>query len=89
MTGLEIALIILVTVWSLIFIVIGIAILLVFLAVRRAINKANNILDRTEEVANKVDLPSKVVIASILAFVTKNSFGGIKKLVTETFFKKK
>ncbi len=89
MSGLEIALIVLVTIWSIIFITIGVAILLVFLAVKRAVNKANNILDKTEEVANKVDLPSKVVIASILSFVAKNSFGGIKKLVAETLFKKK
>lgn len=89
MTGLEVALIILVTIWSIIFIVIGIAILMVFLAVRKAVNKANQILDRTEEVANKVDLPSKVVVASIVAFMAKNSFGGLKSLITDNFFGKK
>lgn len=89
MTGLEVVLIILVTIWSFIFIMIGIMIFMVFLAVKRAVNKANQILDRTEEVANKVDLPSKVVIASIVTFIAKNSFGGLKNLVVDTLFKKK
>ncbi len=89
MTGLEVALIILIIIWSLIFIIIGIAILMVFLAVKKAVNKANQILDRTEEVANKVDLPSKVVIASIVTFMAKNSFGGIKSILTDHFLKKK
>jgi membrane-anchored glycerophosphoryl diester phosphodiesterase (GDPDase) len=89
MSGLEVALIILVTIWSVIFLIIGIALLLVFLAVRKAINKANQILERTEEVANKVDLPSKVVIASIVAFVAKNSYGGLKSLIADNFFKKR
>lgn len=81
MTGLEVALIILVTIWSMIFIVIGIAILMIFLGVKRAVNKANQILDRTEEVANKVDLPSKVVIASIVAFMAKSSFRNVKDII--------
>ncbi len=89
MSGLEIALVILVAVWSIIFIMIGVGLLLIFLAVKRAIDKANNILDRTEEVANKVDLPSKVVIASIVAFMAKNSFGGLKNIISETFLKRK
>ena len=89
MTGLETALIILVSIWSIIFMTIGIAILLVFLAVKKAVDKANKILDRTEEVANKVDLPSKVVIASILSFMAKNSAGGIKELVSSFFRGKK
>lgn len=89
MSGLEIALVILISVWSIIFIMIGVGLLLIFWAVKRAIDKANNILDRTEEVANKVDLPSKVVIASIVAFMAKNSFGGLKNIISETFLKKK
>lgn len=89
MSSLEIALVILVGVWSVIFIMIGVGLLLIFWAVKRAIDKANNILDRTEEVANKVDLPSKVVIASIVAFMAKNSFGGLKNIISETFLKKK
>lgn len=81
MNPLEIALIILVAIWSVIFLIIGIALVMIFLAVKRAITKANDILDKTEAVADKVDLPSKVVMASIIAFMAKNSFGTIKKVI--------
>lgn len=82
MTILETALIILVVIWSIIFLIIGIALVMIFLAVKRAITKANDILDKTEAVADKVDLPSKVVMASIVAFMAKNSFGTIKKIIS-------
>lgn len=82
MSPLEIVLIILVVIWSIIFLIIGIALIMIFLAVRRAIAKASDILDKTEAVADKVDLPSKVVMASIVAFMAKNSFGTIKKIIS-------
>jgi len=88
MSPLEIALIILVAIWSVIFLIIGIALVMIFLAVKRAIIKANDILDKTEAVADKVDLPSKVVMASIVAFMAKNSFGTIKKIISGIMSKK-
>lgn len=88
MSPLEIALIALVTIWSVIFIIIAIALVMLILTIRRGLNKANDILDKTEAVANKVDLPSKVVIASIVAFMAKNSFGGIKKIIGSFLSKK-
>lgn len=81
MTALEVALIILVAIWSVIFLIIGIALVMIFFAVKKAISRASSILDKTEAVADKVDLPSKVVMASILAFMAKNSFGPIKKFI--------
>jgi heme/copper-type cytochrome/quinol oxidase subunit 2 len=81
MTPVEIALIILITIWSIIFIVIGIAVLIVFLSVRRAMKKVDTILDRTEELANKADLPSKLITASIVGFMAKNGYGTIKKII--------
>ena len=81
MSVLEVALIILVVIWSIIFIIIAVALIMVFLAIKKAIGKANDILDKTEAVADKVDLPSKVVMASIVAFMAKNSFGTIKKII--------
>lgn len=78
---LEIALIVLVVIWSIIFVIIAIALIMLIMTVKRAMSKANEILDKTEAVANKVDLPSKVVIASIVAFMAKNSFGSIKKII--------
>lgn len=89
MSALEIALIILVAIWSIIFLIIGISLVMIFFAVKRAITKANDILDKTEAVADKVDLPSKVVMASIVAFMAKNSIGPIKKLISTIMAKKK
>lgn len=82
MNGLEIALIVLITIWSIIFLIIAVAFIMLFFTIKRAMKKANNILDKTEEVAGKIDLPSKVVITSILAFMAKNSVGGIKQLIS-------
>jgi hypothetical protein len=89
MTALEAALIILVAIWSIIFLIIGIALVMIFLAIKRAIGKANDILDKTEAVADKVDLPSKVVMASIVAFMAKNSFGSLKKIISGIMAAKK
>lgn len=89
MSGLETALVILVSIWTIIFVVIAAAILMLFFAVKRAMDKANKILDETEAIASKVDLPSKVVIASILAFMTKNTVGTIKGVLSEIFKSKK
>lgn len=88
MNGLEVALIILVSIWTVIFIVVAAAIIAVFLSIRKAINKANKILEETEDVAKRVDLPSKVVIASILAFLAKNTAGSIKDLISEFLLRK-
>ncbi len=88
MSVLETALIILVAIWSIIFLIIGIALVMIFFAIKRAITKANDILDKTEAVADKVDLPSKVVMASIVAFMAKNSFGTIKKIISGIMSKK-
>lgn len=88
MSALEIALIILVSIWSIIFIIIAIAAVMLVLAIRRGISKASDILDKTSAVADKVDLPSKLIMASIVGFVAKNSFGTIKKLIAGFMSKK-
>jgi heme/copper-type cytochrome/quinol oxidase subunit 2 len=81
MTPVEIALIILITIWSLIFVVIGVLVLVIFLSVKRAMTKVDRILDKTEALADKADLPSKLVTASIVGFMAKNGFGTIKKII--------
>lgn len=78
---LELFLVILISVWTIIFIIIAISLLFIFFAIKRALGKANRILDQTENVANRVDLPSKVVIASILAFMTKNIATSVKDFI--------
>lgn len=82
MTAIEIALIVLISIWSIIFIVIGIALLIVFFSVKKALKKVDRLLDRTEEIANKADLPSKLVTASIVGFMAKNGFGAVKKMLS-------
>lgn len=89
MNGLEIALIILVLIWTVIFVIIAVAILLIIFSIKRAMDKANKILDETEAIANKVDLPSKVVIASILAFMAKTSASTIRDVISNLFLKGK
>ena len=89
MSVLEIALIILVVIWSIIFIIIAVALIMVFWAIKKAITKANTILDKTEAVADKVDLPSKFVIASIVGFMAKNSLGPIARIISGFLSKKK
>lgn len=89
MNGLEIVLIILVLVWTLIFALVALMVFVIFLGVKRAIKKANNILDETEDVAKRVDLPSKIVMASILGFMAKSSFKGLKDLLSNLLIKGK
>lgn len=88
MSPLEIALIILVSIWSIIFIIIAVAIIMLILTIKKGLSKANDILDKTGAVADKVDLPSKLVMATIVGFVAKNSFGTIKKLISGLMSKK-
>ncbi len=89
MEVLEIVLIVLVIIWSIIFIIIAAALIMVFLAVKRAIAKANVILDKTEAIAGKVDFPSKMVIASIVGFMAKNSMGPVTRLIASFLNRKK
>jgi SNF family Na+-dependent transporter len=89
MNPLEVLLVILVSIWTVIFIVVAAAIVVVFLGVKKAIDKANKILEETEDVAKRVDLPSKVVIASILAFLARNTAGSIKGIISDYFLKGK
>lgn len=89
MSFLEIALIVLVVIWSVIFLIIAIALIMIVLSVKRAVSKANDILDKTEVIANNINLPSKVVIATIVGFMAKNSFGTIKKILSSLMASKK
>ncbi|MBI2595183.1 hypothetical protein HYW46_00415 [Candidatus Daviesbacteria bacterium] len=79
---LESLLVILVSLWIVIFAVIALILLAIFFTIKRGLKKADKIMEETEYVARRVDLPSKIVIASILAFLAKNSLGMIKDLLT-------
>lgn len=82
MSGVEIALIVLITIWSIIFIAIGVAVLFVVFSIKRALNKVDRILDRTEELANKADLPSKMVTGALMGFMAKNGYSAVKNLIS-------
>lgn len=84
MSGLEVALIILVSVWTLIFIIIAASLFLIFMAVRHTINKFNNLLDTTEKAAEEVQLPLKLAMAGAVGLMGKNAFGTIKKFIEIT-----
>lgn len=87
MNPLEVALVILVLLWTLIFIIIGLAIWFLFKSLKKVLDKMNQILDTTEEIAEGARIPAKIVMASILAFLTKNSLAEIKSLITKTLLK--
>jgi len=89
MTLLEGALVGLVIIWTVIFIIIAVIVFVVYRMVKRALNKANNILDITQTKAEEFDLPSKLVMGSILGFMAKQSIGPIMKLFSGLISKKK
>lgn len=84
MSGLEVALIILVSVWTLIFIIIAVSLFLIFMAIRHTIKKFNNLLDTTERAAEEVQLPLRLAMAGVAGFMGKNAFGTIKKFLDIT-----
>ncbi len=89
MTLLEGALVALVIIWTVIFIIIGVMVFIVYRMVKRALDKANNILDVTQTKAEEFDLPSKLVIGSVLGFMAKQSIGPLMKIIGGALNRKK
>lgn len=71
MTPLETALVILVSIWSIIFIIIAAALIIILSKVQSALNKINKILDTAENVTEGVGGPLKTVASSIFEFLRK------------------
>lgn len=71
MTPIETALIILVIIWSIIFIVFGAAMIIILWGVKRALDKVNNILDDAEKISSGVTLPLRAAAASIMGLIQK------------------
>lgn len=89
MTLLEGALVALILIWTVIFIIIAVVIFIIYRSVKRALDKANKILDETQTKAEEFDLPSKIVTASVIGFMAKQSVGPLMKLVGKVISKKK
>lgn len=68
---LQALLVVLVSLWVLIFIIIVAILLMVFLFLRKSIKGANKIIDETEDIAQRLKLPSKIVLASIFMILLK------------------
>ena len=89
MTLLEGALVALILIWTLIFIIIAVVIFVIYRSIKRALDKANTILDETQSKAEAFDLPSKIVTASVIGFMAKQSFKPLMKLIGGFISKKK
>jgi preprotein translocase subunit SecY len=89
MTVLEGALVTLVLIWTVIFVVVLVIAVVVYRSLKRALDKANAILDETQAKAEEFDLPSKIVTASVIGFMAKQSVGPLMKLIGRQFSKKK
>lgn len=80
MSGLEIALIILVVIWSLIFLIIAIALIVLFWGVKKGIDKINNILENTQSITQNIASPlSKAVTGANLLKDVIGTFVKFKK----------
>lgn len=89
MTLLEGALVALVIIWTIIFIMIGVIVFVVYRMIKHALDKANKILDETQTKAEEFDLPSKLVTASVIGFMAKQSVGPLMKLIGGLVSRKK
>ena len=89
MTLLEGALVALVIIWTIIFIMIGVIVFIVYRMIKHALDKANKILDETQTKAEEFDLPSKLVTASVIGFMAKQSVGPLMKLIGGLVSRKK
>lgn len=80
MDPLELALVILVSLWSLIFLILGIALIVIMKQVTQALEKINRILQTAENVSEGVGVPLKVAASSLMGFMRKDKPRDSKKL---------
>lgn len=71
MSPLETALVILISIWSIIFVVVGIFLIVLLISVKRALDKVNKILKTTENVTEGVGVPLKIIADKIASFFSK------------------
>lgn len=82
MSGLEIALVILVSVWTIIFVILAVMMFIIFLAIKQTVDKFNHLIDQTERAAEEVQLPLKMAMAGIAGMASKNAFDALRRLTS-------
>lgn len=80
MEALDTALIILVAIWSIIFLVLGIALIIFLRQVKLALDKVNRILQNAEDFTEDVGVPVRAVSATISRFLSHRSAAARKTL---------
>ncbi len=79
MTPLEIFLISIVTIWTLVFIVFGVALVFVLIQLKKALDKINQMIETAEEVTWDVGSSLKTAATGVTAIITKNLIGSLAK----------
>lgn len=71
MTPIETALIVLIIVWSIIFIIFGVAMFIILLGVKKGIDKINSILDDAHTLTSGVSRPIQAATNTLMGLVGK------------------
>ncbi len=71
MTPVETALVTLISIWSIIFVVVGIFLIVLLISVKKALDKVNKILQTTENVTEGVGVPLRIIADKIANFFSK------------------
>ncbi len=79
MSPVEVALIILISIWSIIFVIVGISVFILFRQIKRTFDKLEHIVDTLENFTEDIAAPVGKVIASAAVF--KDAFNAIGKMV--------
>lgn len=81
MSPLEIALVVLVSIWSAIFLVIAIAVIIMVREIKKGLEKLNKILDQAENVAEGFGTVGKMAGAGLSGLLMKAGVEAFKKAV--------
>lgn len=73
MSSLDTALVVLVSVWSIIFIIFGLAMIIILVQVKRALEKINHILQTADTVTEGVSIPLNAALSSVNDWIRNRS----------------
>lgn len=72
MSPLELALVLLVTIWSIIFVVIGVSLVLLLREVKKALDSINHILENAENITEDVGSSLKTAASGVAGLLANN-----------------